>query len=749
MAKDKSRTLTDAATAHHMYLQRVAESYGNDVVKIIGTSEKDLLKFLETRLDHFGAVRPDLKTNAKFAKIQKGVSEIRRPAIVKARAYVSEELTVLAENEAVFAQKSTESLLKDISLNAVPLVILNQIVKHGIFSGATVRQMFNDLTDNDITRIMSHVRTGMTQGLDTMQIVRGLRGTAKANYMDGLLSITDTHARTITRTCTNGVANSAKMAFYSKNSDVIAGFKFSAMLDGRTSNICAAMDGTVWKNPEEAAEVKTPPLHHNALIKNTLITTRRGLIPIQDVKVGDYVLTHNNRWRKVYIVMSRKKTGTYRELINNFGERICLTHEHPILTINGWKNAGEVNIGDVVFQNPACFSHSQFRNTSPDIEDRVLLNAHNIKTETTEELVSYGIFSSSRGMTSAVNLKNCIADTKINYKSPYGKLDIKRNIGLLKKTSNNLLVKGQMLLKELASCFCRFFKNFNIINRVVFSHGDTSIYAILPESFRICSTPMRFSWFRNKLCVGNNRFAFVSGFQTVLNRKFTDTIIGKPVFSFKIPQAFSSLPMLFDKLFTPFKVHFFYNSSKYVYTAFNKWKLSTTTTIAEHKIDDYVYNLAIEDDETYCAGSFLVHNCRSSIVPVVKGFEKMESDRPAASSDFMSDAEKRYNAKIREKGLPRRWEDLSPSTRDKYYYDEIRTYEARTGKKPFRQVSTKTSFSEWFADMPASFQREWLGPVKYKLYSEGNYTIDKFVNKNTGKPYTIDDLKKMDKKTFK
>ena len=261
--KDKNRLFSDAVISHQMYLQRLAESYGNKIVHIVTSSEGDLMKFLETRLTRFGAVRPDLKTNAKFTKIHAGVSEIRRPAIIQARAYVTEELTVLAENEAVFAEKSVDTLLKDISLKAVPSVILNQIVKQGIFSGATIKSWFNDLADNDITRIMNHVRTGMTQGLTTNQIVRGLRGTAKANYTDGLLNLTNTHARTITRTCTNGVANSAKMALYSKNADIITGFRYSAMLDGRTSEVCAALDGTVWQNPEEAAEVKTPPLHHN------------------------------------------------------------------------------------------------------------------------------------------------------------------------------------------------------------------------------------------------------------------------------------------------------------------------------------------------------------------------------------------------------------------------------------------------------------------------------------------------------
>ncbi|MFR7443151.1 MAG: Hint domain-containing protein [Sellimonas intestinalis] len=33
-------------------------------------------------------------------------------------------------------------------------------------------------------------------------------------------------------------------------------------------------------------------------MKGTLITTHRGLIPIEDIKMGDMVLTHKNRFKK-------------------------------------------------------------------------------------------------------------------------------------------------------------------------------------------------------------------------------------------------------------------------------------------------------------------------------------------------------------------------------------------------------------------------------------------------------------------
>lgn len=63
------------------------------------------------------------------------------------------------------------------------------------------------------------------------------------------------------------------------------------------------------------------------------------------------------------------------------------------------------------------------------------------------------------------------------------------------------------------------------------------------------------------------------------------------------------------------------------------------------------------------------------------------------------------------------------------------------------QVSAKTTYAKWFARQPASFQREWLGPTRYKLYKQGGYKIERFVDP-TGRQLTLDELKARDRETF-
>lgn len=73
------------------------------------------------------------------------------------------------------------------------------------------------------------------------------------------------------------------------------------------------------------------------------------------------------------------------------------------------------------------------------------------------------------------------------------------------------------------------------------------------------------------------------------------------------------------------------------------------------------------------------------------------------------------------------------------------------GKRPddmIGQVSANTNYAKWFARQPAGFQREWLGDTRYKLYKQGDYTIDRFVDP-TGRKLTLEELRQRDRETFR
>jgi len=118
-------------------------------------------------------------------------------------------------------------------------------------------------------------------------------------------------------------------------------------------------------------------------------------------------------------------------------------------------------------------------------------------------------------------------------------------------------------------------------------------------------------------------------------------------------------------------------------------------------------------------------NCRCCLIPYIElkddegNVVDIDGERPAANADFDKLAQDAYNERAREKGWKRRWNDLSPSTRLKYYYQAQKDFEAETGKPAYRQVSGNLTFQEYFNRQPNSFKRAWLGAKRYELYQSG------------------------------
>jgi len=82
------------------------------------------------------------------------------------------------------------------------------------------------------------------------------------------------------------------------------------------------------------------------VVGSSLIKTNKGYLPISEIKEGDMVLTHENRYRKVTKTMIRKYNGNGIRIKRWYGNEIICTPEHPILTQNGWKEAKDITIND-------------------------------------------------------------------------------------------------------------------------------------------------------------------------------------------------------------------------------------------------------------------------------------------------------------------------------------------------------------------------------------------------------------------
>lgn len=64
--------------------------------------------------------------------------------------------------------------------------------------------------------------------------------------------------------------------------------------------------------------------------------------------------------------------------------------------------------------------------------------------------------------------------------------------------------------------------------------------------------------------------------------------------------------------------------------------------------------------------------------------------------------------------------------------------------KDIKTVDSNTSFKQWFANQDETFQKNWLGSSRFKLYQDGKYTLDKFVDPLSGQMFTLKELKALE-----
>ena len=140
------------------------------------------------------------------------------------------------------------------------------------------------------------------------------------------------------------------------------------------------------------------------------------------------------------------------------------------------------------------------------------------------------------------------------------------------------------------------------------------------------------------------------------------------------------------------------------------------------------------------------HNCRCVLIPVTELTDLGDDAfRPAANADFDAEAKELYETKYPGK----KYEDLAPSTRKKYFYEAQKAHTERTGNPPYRQVPGGMTFSEYFEQMPEKEKERYLGPGRYEVWKNGNLPLTKFFPPYPERMYSVKELKEMDKKRLK
>lgn len=417
--------------------------------------------------------------------------------------------------------------------------------------------------------------------------------------------------QTIVRTNMTEAVNNGRRAMYEHEDvgDYVQYWIFSAVLDSRVTDYCRCMDGKIFRI-ERLAELD-PPAHYNSLVGGSKILTREGIKNIEDIKPDDFVLTHRNRWRRVYATMSKKNDlGSFKQIEIYSGRTLRITDEHPILTDKGWKFVSDLEIGDKVFQNVKKLdgipnhmaAHPEY---FPSLFDQPAIS-FDVVNFTRRSLMRFPIDFHS-------DLK--IWESEIDDIDTNNELKFERNSAGREESKHNRLVEGGSVSKRHGKRSAHFL-NGGLIPHGVLSFHSNGMSAVDRRFFFPQSPgPMVFTGGSDIRRVCNRCLKpFASDSDTMLfapigKNRFSDS--ERPLNS---PDGFATSPVFVEN--KGFNKDFIFESV--INSHRSSWITSAIISTIDMKYNEEVYNLGVEEDETYVAEDIIVHNCRSVSVPITE-----------------------------------------------------------------------------------------------------------------------------------
>lgn len=184
-------------------------------------------------------------------------------------------------------------------------------------------------------QVEMHIVDGIAFGMNPRTIAAMLSRNLQADIGTGLGWVLTT-----VRTAQIKAYQTANHATYLANSRIVPEWVWVSALDDRTCMSCVAMHGTVHPVTETLND------HHNGrcLISGEMVKTKRGNVKIEDVVIGDMVLTHTGSYQMVMATSKRDYSGVVHNI-----NGLTTTPEHPFLTQRGWVEAKDLTASDTLF----------------------------------------------------------------------------------------------------------------------------------------------------------------------------------------------------------------------------------------------------------------------------------------------------------------------------------------------------------------------------------------------------------------
>lgn len=256
----KDKTLIEVLTQHQAYLYRTSSQSVNELLTIFNAESALMLAKLRDLLDELNdseklALAGGQYTTSNLKEIRDLISQWFMAINTSLPQAFAVSATALAVYEASYTAKIYGGKIK--KPNGEKLY--STAKKAPLVGGALVEDLLAKIAETARQKVEYAIRDGINSGKTNQEIVQRIRGTKRLNYEDGLLTSTKSDIDQTVRTIRNHVANQTYLDTFKQLGYEYV--RFVSVLDGRTTKLCASLDGTVWRIDDPAKRV--PPLHRN------------------------------------------------------------------------------------------------------------------------------------------------------------------------------------------------------------------------------------------------------------------------------------------------------------------------------------------------------------------------------------------------------------------------------------------------------------------------------------------------------
>jgi SPP1 gp7 family putative phage head morphogenesis protein len=257
MAKD-NKNLLEVLTQHQAYLYRTSSQSVNELLGLFNDDTNAMLSKLRDLLDELSDSEKIALAGGKYTTSNlREIRDLISQWFGSVNTSLPEAFAISATAMAVYEANYIAKLYGAKISKPDGEKLFSAAKKVPLAGGALVDDLLSRIAESARQKVEYAIRDGISTGKTNQEIIQRIRGTKRLNFEDGLLNSTKSDIDRTVRTIRSHVANQAYLDSYKK-----IGFeyvRFVSVLDGRTSKLCATLDGTIWEINDPSKRI--PPLH--------------------------------------------------------------------------------------------------------------------------------------------------------------------------------------------------------------------------------------------------------------------------------------------------------------------------------------------------------------------------------------------------------------------------------------------------------------------------------------------------------